>query len=111
MNQRVPRILDSRYELHDVIGSGGMATMGDGRTTGMTFSGAAGLLVDTSRSDQALLDTAYVAELSAFADTVRGGDAAAVVTGEDARSALSIALAAAASVRTGQPVRIGDVPA
>lgn len=27
MNQRVPRILDSRYELHDVIGSGGMATV------------------------------------------------------------------------------------
>ncbi len=95
----------------EVFGSGGMATMGDGRTTGMTFSGAAGRLVDTARSDQALLDTAYVAELSTFADTVRGGDAAAVVTGEDARSALSIALAAAASVRTGQPVRIGDVPA
>lgn len=27
MNQRVPRILDRRYELHEVIGSGGMATV------------------------------------------------------------------------------------
>ena len=52
----------------EVFGSGGMATMGDGRRTGMVFSGSAGRLVDTVRSDQELLPDAYVAELAAFVD-------------------------------------------
>ena len=59
----------------EVFGSGGMATMGDGRRTGMVFSGAAGRLVDTVRSDQELLPDAYVAELAAFVDAVRAGSA------------------------------------
>ena len=57
----------------EVFGSGGMATMGDGRRNGMVFSGAAGRVVDTVRSDQELLADAYVAELAAFVDAVRGG--------------------------------------
>ena len=61
----------------EVFGSGGMATMGDGRRTGMVFSGAAGRLVDTVRSDQELLPDAYVAELAAFVDAVRAGTPAA----------------------------------
>ncbi len=92
----------------EVFGSGGMATMGDGRRTGMVFSGSAGRLVDTVRSDQELLPDAYVAELAAFADAVRAGTPAPV-TGEDARAALAIALAAAESVRAGRPVRIEEV--
>ena len=92
----------------EVFGSGGMATMGDGRRTGMVFSGSAGRLVDTVRSDQELLPDAYVAELAAFADAVRTGTPASV-TGEDARAALAIALAAAESVRAGRPVRIDEV--
>src|SRR5215213_2055580 len=51
----------------EVLGSGGMATMGDGRRTGMVFSDATGRTVDTARSDQELLASAYVAELAAFA--------------------------------------------
>ncbi|WP_111764893.1 Gfo/Idh/MocA family oxidoreductase [Nakamurella deserti] len=94
----------------EVFGSAGMATMGDGRTTGMAFSGAVGRVVDTARSDQALLAGAYVAELSAFADTVRAGTDAAV-DGQDARAALAIALAAAQSARTGLPVRIAELSA
>ena len=86
----------------EVFGSGGMATMGDGRRTGMVFSGAAGRLAETVRSDQELLSDAYVAELAAFVDAVRGGTPAPV-TGEDARSALEIALAAAQSVEPGRP--------
>ena len=78
--------------------------MGDGRRSGMVFSGAGGRLVDTVRSDQELLPDAYVAELAAFVDAVRAG-APAPVTGEDARAALAIALAAAESVRAGRPVR------
>jgi myo-inositol 2-dehydrogenase/D-chiro-inositol 1-dehydrogenase len=92
----------------EVFGSGGMATLGDGRRTGLVFSGAAGRAVETVRSDQELLAGAYVAELSAFVDAVRDGGAAPV-DGEDARAALAIALAAAASVREGRPARIAEV--
>ncbi len=92
----------------EVFGSGGMATMGGGRRTGMVFSAAAGELVDTVRSDQELLSGAYTAELSAFAAAVRAGGAA-VVDGHDARASLEIALAAAASVESGQPVLVGEL--
>ena len=74
----------------------------------MVFSGPAGRAVDTARNDQELLAGAYVAELAAFVDAVRGGTPAPV-DGEDARAALAIALAAAESVRAGRPVLIAEV--
>ena len=89
----------------EVLGSGGMATMGDGRRSGLAFSGPAGRLVETVRGDQELFPGAYTAELAAFVDAVRAGTPA-LVTGEDARAALAIALAAAESVRTGRPARV-----
>jgi myo-inositol 2-dehydrogenase/D-chiro-inositol 1-dehydrogenase len=92
----------------EVFGSGGMATMGGGRRTGMVFSGAAGELAETVRSDQELLSGAYSAELAAFVHAVRSGGSAAV-TGEDARASLEIALAAAASVESGRPVLISEL--
>jgi myo-inositol 2-dehydrogenase / D-chiro-inositol 1-dehydrogenase len=92
----------------EVFGSGGMATMGDGRRTGMVFSGVAGRTVETARSDQELLAGAYVAELAAFVAAVRDRTPP-LVGGEDARAALAIALAAAESVRAGRPVRIDEV--
>jgi myo-inositol 2-dehydrogenase/D-chiro-inositol 1-dehydrogenase len=92
----------------EVLGSGGMATMGDGRRNGMAFSGPAGRLVETVRGDQELFQEAYIAELAAFVDAVGTGKASPV-TGEDARAALAIALAAAESVRAGRPVRIDEV--
>ena len=92
----------------EVLGSGGMAQMGDGRRTGMTYSDAAGRSVETVRGDQELFADAYTAELTAFVEAVRTGTPAQV-TGEDARSALTIALAAAESVRAGGPVRIDEV--
>ncbi|HEY0816075.1 MAG TPA: Gfo/Idh/MocA family oxidoreductase [Pseudonocardia sp.] len=92
----------------EVLGSGGMATMGDGRRTGMAFSGGAGRVVDTVRGDQELLAGAYVAELAAFVDAVRTGTPAQV-DGEDARAALVIALAAAESVRAARPVSASEV--
>jgi myo-inositol 2-dehydrogenase/D-chiro-inositol 1-dehydrogenase len=92
----------------EVLGSGGMASLGDGRRTGLVFSGAAGRAVETVRSDQELMGGAYVAELSAFVDAVRDGGPAPV-GGDDARAALTVALAAAASVREGRPVRITEV--
>jgi len=92
----------------EVLGSGGMATMGDGRRNGMAFSGPAGRLAETVRGDQELFPEAYTAELAAFVDAV-GTGTASPVTGEDARAALAIALAAAESVRAGRPVRIDEV--
>jgi len=92
----------------EVLGSGGMATMGDGRRNGMAFSGPAGRLVETVRGDQELFPEAYTAELAAFVGAV-GTGTASPVTGEDARAALAIALAAAESVRAGRPVRIDEV--
>ena len=92
----------------EVLGSAGMVQMGDGRRTGMTFSDAAGRSVETVRGDQELFADAYTAELAAFAAAVRTGTPAPV-TGEDARAALAIALAAADSVRAGRPVRIDPV--
>jgi len=92
----------------EVFGSGGMATLGDGRRTGMVFSSAGGQSVDTVGSDQELLADAYVAELAAFVGAVRAGTPAPV-GGQDARAALAIALAAAGSVRSGRPTRIAEV--
>jgi myo-inositol 2-dehydrogenase/D-chiro-inositol 1-dehydrogenase len=92
----------------EVFGSGGMATMGDGRRTGMVFSGAAGRAIETARSDQELLASAYVAELAAFVEAVRTGTPAPV-TGRDARAAVAIALAGLESARSGRPVRVDEV--
>src|SRR3954467_2622186 len=92
----------------ELLGSGGMAQMGNGRRTGLVFSDPAGRTVETARSDQELFAGAYVAELAAFTDAVRTGTPAPV-TGEDARAALAIALAADESVRAGRPVRIDEV--
>ncbi|AGZ42421.1 Gfo/Idh/MocA family oxidoreductase [Actinoplanes friuliensis] len=87
----------------EVLGSGGLALLGDGRRTSMSFLGASGQTADTVRSDQELFADAYTAELAAFVDAVTTGGPADV-TGEDARAALTIALCAAASVRAGVPV-------
>ncbi len=92
----------------EVLGSGGMATMGDGRRSGMVFSGAAGRAVETVRSDQELFADAYVAELAAFVEAVRTGTPAPV-TGDDARAAVAIALAALESARSGRRVRVDEV--
>ena len=92
----------------EVFGSGGMATMGGGRRTGMVFSGAAGELAETVHSDQELLSGAYTAELASFVAAVRTGGSADV-NGEDARAALEIALAAVASVESGRPVLVAEL--
>jgi myo-inositol 2-dehydrogenase/D-chiro-inositol 1-dehydrogenase len=91
----------------EVFGPGGAATMGDGRPHTMVFAGAHGRSAGTVRSDQELFAAAYIAELASFADAARHR-AAPLVDGADARAALEIALAAAASVESGAPVRIGE---
>src|SRR3954451_12037864 len=90
------------------FGSGGKATMGDGRVNGMVFADTGGERAETARSDQSLLAAAYVSELASFVEAVRNRTPA-VVGGDDARAALTIALAAAESVRSGSPVRIAEM--
>ncbi|MFJ9582559.1 Gfo/Idh/MocA family oxidoreductase [Streptomyces acidicola] len=92
----------------EVFGSAGMLTMGDIRRSHLTSYGADGVTADCVTYDQDLFHDAYVAELADFTDSVRTGRAPAV-TGEDARAALSIALAAIQSVTTGGPVRVDEL--
>nr|WP_296763713.1 Gfo/Idh/MocA family oxidoreductase [Rhodococcus sp. (in: high G+C Gram-positive bacteria)] len=89
----------------EVFGSAGMITAGDGRSTDMTLYGAAGLHVDTARSDTDLLRSAYIGEFTAFVDAIRFGTPSQV-TGNDARNALEIALACITSVETGAAVTL-----
>lgn len=95
----------------EVFGSAGMVTAGDARSTAMTRYGADGIRVDTSRADTDLFRGAYTAEFRSFVDSVRVGRAPEV-TGEDARGALLVALAAIESVKGGgHPVRVAEVTA
>lgn len=90
----------------EVFGSAGMLTAGDVRTSELVCYGAEGISQTTQRSDAQLLRDAYLAELRAFVDAVRGGTPVPV-DGTDARAALAIALAAIESVKSGQPVAVG----
>lgn len=90
----------------EVFGSAGMVTMGDGAHSSLVHSTAGGRHVDTVRADVELFLDAYTAELVEFTDAVRE-QRTPVVTGEDARRALTVALAAVESVRSGAPVPVG----
>ena len=92
----------------EVFGSAGMLTMGDIHRTHLTSYGADGVTADCVRYDQDLFHDAYVAELADFTSCVRTGTTPAV-TGQDARAALSIALAAIQSVTTNGPVLIDAI--
>jgi myo-inositol 2-dehydrogenase/D-chiro-inositol 1-dehydrogenase len=92
----------------EVLASAGMAQLGDGRRHGLVLSTGSGRSAETVRGDQELFAAAYTAELAAFVDAVATGTPAPV-TGEDARAALAIALAAAESVRSGRSVRLDEV--
>ena len=92
----------------EVLGSAGMLTLGDLRSTHLTGYGPNGITAACVVYDQDLFRDAYIAELADFTDCVRTGRAPAV-TGQDARAALSIARAAIESVTTGSPVRIDEL--
>lgn len=94
----------------EVFGSGGMATAGDLRRTSMTRFGASGSVSAVAPTNLDLFHDAYVAELAAFADCVRERTAPAA-TGEDARAALAVALAAIRSVETGAPAPVATAAA
>lgn len=90
----------------EVFGSGGMVTAGSPASLSMAHWSADGVAQRTARSDTELLHGAYVAELAAFARAVRAGEPAPV-GGADARAALEVALAAIASVESGDTVSVG----
>jgi myo-inositol 2-dehydrogenase/D-chiro-inositol 1-dehydrogenase len=94
----------------EVFGSAGMVTMGEGARSSLVRSGASGRQVDTVRGDVELFLDAYTAALVEFADAVREHRRPAV-TGEDARRALVLALAAIESVKAGTPVPVEKVDA
>jgi myo-inositol 2-dehydrogenase / D-chiro-inositol 1-dehydrogenase len=92
----------------EVFGSAGMVTAGDLRRTTMTYYGPDGVASDTWRRNVDLFHDAYTAQLAHFVDCARTG-ATPDPTGQDARAALAIALAAIRSVATGRPVRLDEV--
>ena len=92
----------------EVFGSAGMVTAGDARRTGTTFYGEGGVAHDTVRRNVDLFRDAYTGELAHFVECVRNGKSPEC-TGEDARGALEIALAAIESVRSGRPARIEEL--
>jgi myo-inositol 2-dehydrogenase / D-chiro-inositol 1-dehydrogenase len=91
----------------EVFGSAGMATAGTARTTDMTLYDASGIHVDTARRDTDLLHSAYVGEITAFADAVRSAGPSPV-PGAAARTALAVALAAIESVETGAVAEVAS---
>src|SRR5215213_4236323 len=88
----------------EVFGSAGMVMAGDVRLMSTTFYSEKGVVHDTVRRNVDLFHDAYTGELAHFVDCVRNGTGPDC-TGEDARAALAIALAAIESVQTGRPVR------
>ncbi|MFH8498427.1 Gfo/Idh/MocA family oxidoreductase [Streptomyces coeruleorubidus] len=92
----------------EVLGSAGMLTMGDIRRTHLTAYGPDGSTAECVTYDQHLFHDSYVAELADFTDSVRTGRSTSV-TGEDARGALTVALAAIESVTNDGPVRIDQI--
>jgi len=64
---------------------------------------------DAGAGNTELFADAYVAQFAHFADCIRRGSEPSV-TGQDARVALEIALAARESVETGAPVNLSAVP-
>jgi myo-inositol 2-dehydrogenase / D-chiro-inositol 1-dehydrogenase len=90
----------------EVFGSGGMVTMGDVRRSSMTLFDKSGVSNDTWRRDTDHFVGGYTAQLASFVKAVRLGDFTEGPTGEDARRALSIALACIDSVEKGAPVPV-----
>lgn len=92
----------------EVFGSSGMVTAGDVRRSSATFYGSGGLTTDTTRLNTELFHDAYTSELEHFVECVRTG-ATPRCTGEDAKRALKIALAAIQSVQSAQPARLQEM--
>lgn len=89
----------------EAFGSAGMVTAGEVRAHSARHYTSAGAASETTRLNIELFHQAYTDELVSFAAAVRSGEVAGA-HGEDARAALSIALACIASVQQRRPVAI-----
>ncbi|MGZ9817482.1 Gfo/Idh/MocA family protein [Peribacillus simplex] len=89
----------------EVFGSEGMLTAGGIRESSMTRYNHNGVSFNTCRYDQDLLFDAYIAELRGFVDCVIHNKPA-LVTAEDARWSLKIALASIESVKRNSPIKL-----
>ncbi|TDW69715.1 Gfo/Idh/MocA family oxidoreductase [Kribbella pratensis] len=89
----------------EVFGSEGMVVAGQLASSALTHYTATGVHQQTLRSDEEMFHDAYVQELADFADVVRT-NGVPPVTGQDARNALQVALAAMTSYEEHRPVRI-----
>jgi myo-inositol 2-dehydrogenase/D-chiro-inositol 1-dehydrogenase len=89
----------------EVFGSEGMVVAGQLASSALAHYNASGAHQQTMRSDEEMFHDAYVQELTDFADVVRT-NGTPPVTGQDARNALQVALAAMASYDEHRPVAI-----
>ena len=89
----------------EVFGSEGMVTAGDVRATSARHYTAAGEASATTRLNVDLFHQAYTDELVSFVAAVRSGEVAGA-RGEDARTALAVALACVESVQQRRPVAL-----
>lgn len=90
----------------EVFGSAGMVTMGDVRRSSMTLFDMNGVSNDTWRQDTAHFVHGYTAQLASFVQSILSGTAVQGPTGQDARGALALALAAIESVKTKAPAAV-----
>lgn len=89
----------------EVFGSKGMVTAGRHASNPMQHYNQHGIQQCTLRSDEEMFVDAYTQELADFAEAVRG-NAPPPVTGEDARRALKVALAAMQSHEESRPITL-----
>lgn len=92
----------------EVFGSEGMVTMGEMQRSSMALYSAAGVSQDTLRKDTERFLWSYAAEFQAFVNAI-DGQIVGLPSGEDAKMALAVALAAIESVKTNAPVTIASM--
>ena len=95
----------------EVFGSKGMVTMGDVQKSNLRLFDATGISSDTWRMDTAEFVDAYTAQFQHFSDVCLGVAPFAAPSGQDARVALAVALAAIESVKQNMPVAVADIAA
>lgn len=96
---------DVRFE---ILGSDGALFWGELPRRALTLAGPATATQATVLGSADRFLPAWSAQIASFADTIRS-DRVPEVTGEDARAAMAIALAAVRSLATGKPVRPADL--
>jgi myo-inositol 2-dehydrogenase/D-chiro-inositol 1-dehydrogenase len=93
----------------EVLGSRGAVEIGHAEATGLRCLDRTGAATDYPKTFIERFDVAYRREIQEFVHCVLEGEAPRV-TGDEARAALAVSLAAVRSLREGRPVRIEAEP-